>query len=119
MLLTTRIRVVLEGSPERWISGVRVALYDRDLDDEDDLLGEEVTNEVGEILFSYDSGLYMDAEDQDQWRIDSLPDLYVVVYDDQGKVVLTTRPQTLMDNLPRLITVEVSRDLAEKYSLLE
>lgn len=119
MLLTARVRLVLEGSPEVRIPGVKVALYDRDIGDEDDPLGEDLTDDVGEILFGFEFDVYTDAEDRDMWRISSLPDLYVIVYDAAGEVVLSTRSQTRVDKLPRLFTVEVSRDLAEAHGLID
>ena len=118
MLLTTRVRLVLEEAPEMVLPGVKVSLYDRDIQDEDDLLGTEVTDAKGEALFAFDSDLYTDAEDQPEWRLESLPDFYVVIYDAQGRVVLSTRAETLRDNLPRLFTVPISRELVEKHKLV-
>lgn len=118
MLLTTRVKLVLAETPTTPLAGVRVELYDRDQGDPDDRLGEGVTDAKGEVLFSYDSSLYTDTEDKPDWRIDSLPDLYVVVYDKAGQVVLSTRSEALENQLPKLITVPVGRELAEKHRLL-
>ena len=118
MLLTTRLMLALEGEPETGIPGVKVSLFDRDIHDEDDHLATEVTDANGEVLFAFDSDLYTDAEHQPEWRLDSLPDLYIVVYDAQDQEVLTTRSEALQDNLPRRFTVEVSRELVEKHKLL-
>lgn len=118
MLLTTRVRLVLAEAPETGLPGVKVSLFDRDIQDEDDLLGTEVTDTEGEALFAFDSDLYTDAEDQPEWRIESLPDFYVVVYDAQDRVVLSTRSEALQNNLPRRFTVPVSRERVEKHELV-
>lgn len=118
MLLTTRVRVVLAETPNLPLLGVQVALYDRDEGDADDHLGDGVTDDRGEILFSYDSDAYTDAEDKDDWRASSLPDLYVIVTDADGQVVLNTRDQALQDQLPRRLTVPIPRALAEQHGLL-
>ena len=118
MLLTTRVRLVLADSPNMGISGVKVELYDRDINDADDLLATGVSDDQGEILISFDSEQYTDTEDQELWRLESLPDLYVVVYDSNDQVVLSTRSKTQADQLPKLITVPISQELVEEHSLL-
>ena len=118
MLLTTRVKLVLAEAPDTGIPGVKVSLYDRDIHDEDDWLGTDTTDDQGEILFIFESEQYTDAEDQPEWRIDSLPDLFVIVYDAQDQVVFSTRSEALQNNLPRRYVVEVSRELAEKHGLM-
>lgn len=113
MLLFTHVRLVLEEDPEIGIPGVELLLYDRDEGDEDDRLASGVTDERGEVLFKFESKSYMDKEDQDQWRIDSLPDLYVVVKAKNGETILSTRSQASLNQIPDLITIPVSRSLAE------
>jgi hypothetical protein len=118
MLLTTRVRLVLAESPTTGIPGTKVSLFDRDLNDQDDWLATAVTDEQGEILFSYDSEQYTDAEDQELWRLESLPDLYVKVYDAHDQVVLSTHSETLEDKLPTLITIPISQALVEEHGLM-
>jgi hypothetical protein len=118
MLITTRVRLVLAESPAIVIPGVKVELYDRDLNDQDDLLASALTDERGEILFRYDSEEYTDAEDQELWRLESLPDLYVKVYDAQDRLVLSTRSETQADRLPKLVTIPINQTLAEEHGLL-
>ena len=112
MLLTTRVKLVLSSSPGTGIPGVKVSLYDRDIQDEDDFLATAVTDDQGEIFFSFDS------EEKDLWRLESLPDLYVKVYDARGQVVLSTKSETLDDKLPKLITIPISQELVEKHGLM-
>lgn len=118
MLLTTRVRLVVAESPTTAIPGIKVELYDRDLNDQDDLLAMAVSDEQGEILFSYNSEEYTDAEDQELWRLESLPDLYVIVYDAHNQVVLSTRSQTQEDRLPKLITIPISQVLVDQHGLI-
>ena len=118
MLLTTRVKLVLSSSPGTGIPGVKVSLYDRDIHDEDDFLATAVTDDHGEIFFSFDSEQYTDAEEKELWRLESLPDLYLKVYDAQGQMVLSTRSETLEDKLPKLITVPISQELVEKHGLM-
>ena len=118
MVLTTRVKLVLSSSPATGIPGVKVSLFDRDIQDEDDFLATAVTDDQGEIFFSFDSDQYTDAEEQELWRLESLPDLYVKVYDAYGQVVLSTRSETHEDKLPKLITVPISQELVEKHGLM-
>lgn len=117
MLLTTRVRLVLAESPTVGIPGVKVSLFDRDIHDPDDFLATEVTDDQGEIFFSFDSEDYTDAEDKELWRLESLPDLYIKIYDAQDQVVLSSRSETQEDKLPSLITIPISQELLEKHGL--
>jgi len=118
MLLTTRVKLVLAEASESALAGVKVALYDRDLQDEDDLLGIGVTDDSGEVLFAFDSEKYTDAEDQPSWRVDALPDLYVLVYDKEDQALLSTRAQTQENKLPKRLVIPIDRELAEDYGLI-
>ena len=118
MLHATRVKLVLAETPETVLPGVRVALYDRDEHDQDDFLAEGVTDVQGEIFFSFQAYQYADLEDQPEWSIESLPDLYVVVYDAQDRQVLSTRQQTQTDRTPLLLTVPVKRELAQQHGLV-
>ena len=106
MLMTTRMMLVLEEAPETVLSGVRVALFDRDEIIADDFLAEGVTDEQGEILFNFHSEAYTDAEDAPAWRLESLPDLYVVIYNPRGEPVYDTRSEVMQDRLPKRLLSE-------------
>lgn len=118
MVLATRVRVVLAETPRVGLPGVKVALYDRDVLSSDDHLGAGVTDAQGEYVFRYDSALFTDSEDGPDWKIASLPDLYVVVYDASGAEVHNTRADALENQLPKLITVPIPRALAQEHGLL-
>jgi hypothetical protein len=118
MVLATRVRVVLAETPHVGLSGVRVALYDRDVLSADDHLGSGVTDARGEYVFSYNSDLFTDSEDGPDWKIASLPDLYVIVYNAAGAEVFNQRAQALEDQLPKLISITIPRALALEHGLL-
>lgn len=118
MILAVRIQLTLEEDPGTPLPDVRLLLYDRDENDPDDFLAEGKTNGRGEVLLSFDSDRYTDQEDQEKWRTESLPDLYVVVYGPDGQVVRSTRTQAQIDKLPRLIQVALPRELALEKGLI-
>ena len=117
MILAVRIQLRLEGEPASPLPNVRVSLYDRDENDPDDFLAQGVTNERGEILLSFDSNRYTDREDQEKWRTESLPDLYVIVHGADGGEILSTRAQAQIDKLPRIIAVTIPKALALEKGL--
>ena len=118
MILAVRVRLILAGNASRVLPGVKIALFDRDLHDEDDYLGSGVTGENGVVRITFDSDQYADNEDQPAWRLDSLPDLYVRVYNSNGAVVYSTIEKTVADSLPDEITVAIPREVAERHNLL-
>lgn len=119
MILAVRIQLTLADGPATPLPNVRLSLYDRDENDPDDFLAEGSTNSRGEVLLSFDSDRYTDREDQEKWRTESLPDLYVIVYNPDGQVVLSTRAQAQIDKLPRVIQISIPRTLALEKKLLK
>jgi len=118
MLLTTRVKLFAAENPHTPLPNIKVSLFDRDLNDEDDLLATEITDNKGEIFFGFESDRYTDTEDQPSWKIDSLPDLYVVVYDSHNQVVLSTLEDTKQDRILRLIEVPIIQELITEHALL-
>ena len=119
MQVMTRVKLVLTETPQTGVPGAKVALYDRDHTNPDDFLGTGVTDDQGEVLFTYDSSAFADNEDGPDWSMASLPDLYVIVYNAAGEEVLNTRQQTVDDQLPRRLMVSIDRDLAQRHGLLQ
>jgi hypothetical protein len=119
MILATRIALVVAETPEIPLAGVKVALYDRDEHSMDDFLGSGVTNEKGEVRIAFESEAYADEEDLPLWKLDSLPDLYVMVYSPTGEVILTTRQDVDWDNLPQQLVVGVPEDTARRFGLVD
>jgi hypothetical protein len=118
MILATTIKLVLSESPDIPLPGVKINLYDRDQTSLDDYLVTGVTDDKGEAHLIFDSGQYTDEDDSPSWRIESLPDLYVVVYAANGQVAFSNRESTQVDSLPSTIVVHIPRPLAEKYRLI-
>jgi hypothetical protein len=111
----TKVKLFVEESPSEWISCAIVCLYDRDLVSRDDYLGTEMTNTYGEAVFRFTDEQFYDLDD----RVGgALPDLYIEVYDSDGKRVLTTRRKVVRNVVPELIRVPIARALAEKHRLL-
>ncbi|MFN8481875.1 MAG: hypothetical protein U0768_02305 [Anaerolineae bacterium] len=118
MEIMTRVKLVLADSPKTGVPGAKVSLYDKDVTNPDDYLGTGMTDDKGEVLFTYDSSTFVDNEDGPEWSIASLADLYVIVYDASGAEVLNTREQTVDDTMPARLVVPIERSLAEKHGLL-
>lgn len=118
MILVVRIRLVLAEYPTRVLKGVKVALFDRDLSDQDDHLGSGLADDNGEARIVFDSDQYTDREDQPAWRVESLPDLYVILYNSRGEAVFSTRRQVVADDLPDVITVAVPTSVAQEHGLI-
>lgn len=117
MKLMMRVQLVLDENRKQVLPNVKVSLYDRDWKSEDDLLGTDVTDAKGEIYFQFDEKKYKDDEDGPDWRIESLPDLYVNVYDAQDKVVYSTRDVVKRDKFPQLLVVPIPRAIVEQHKL--
>ena len=118
MILATRIKLVVAETPEIPLIGVKVVLYDRDEHSMDDHLGSGVTNEKGEVRIAFESETYADEEDLPLWKLNSLPDLYVMVHSPKGEVVLSTRQEVEWDNLPQQLVVGVPEETARRFGLL-
>jgi hypothetical protein len=114
-----RVRLVLEEDTKRVLPNITVALYDRDWKSQDDFLGKAVTDDKGEIFFEFEEKKYKDDEDGPDWRIESLPDLYVNLHDAQDKVVYSTRDVVERDKFPKLLIVPVPRAVAQQLGFTE
>jgi hypothetical protein len=111
----TKVKLVLEDAGGEWVSGAIVCLYDRDRLTRDDHLGTNVTNLYGEAEFRFSSRDFLDLDD----RIGgSLPELFVKVYDSDGRCVITTRAAAEPNAVPALIRVAIPRKLALAHGLI-
>ena len=117
MKLVMRVQLVVAEERRRVLPNVKVALYVRDWKSEDDLLGTGVTDDKGEIFFEFEEKAYQDEEDSPSWRVESLPDLYVNLYNPQDQVVYSTREVTERDKFPKLLVVPVPRAIVEEHEL--
>jgi hypothetical protein len=113
-----RVKLVVAEDSKKGVPGVKVSLYDRDWKSEDDPLGTDVTDAKGEIFFDFQEKDYQDVEDGPDWRIESLPDLYVNVHDGQDKVIYSTRDVVERDKFPQLLIVPIPRAILEQHGLV-
>ena len=119
MKLMLRVQLVLNENRKQVLPNVKVLLYDRDWKSADDLLGSGVSDAKGEIFIEFDEKKYKDDEDGPDWRIESLPDLYVNLLDAQGNVVYSTRDAVERDKFPKLLVVPVPRAIAAQLGWQE
>ncbi len=111
----TRVKLYVRDSASEWISGAIVCLYDRDRVTRDDHLGTDVTDRYGEATFRFTDEQFLDVDD----RVGgSLPELYVRVYDSDGKCVLSTRAEAATNAVPDLIRIPVDRETARRHRLI-
>ncbi|HEX7241362.1 MAG TPA: hypothetical protein VF263_13890 [Longimicrobiaceae bacterium] len=111
----TRVKLYVRDSASEWISGAIVCLYDRDRVTRDDHLGTDVTDRYGEATFRFTDEQFLDVDD----RVGgSLPELYVRVYDSDGKCVLSTRAEAAANAVPDLIRIPVDRETARRHRLI-
>ena len=120
----TTVRVLVDGTRAP-LRDVRVELYDRDEHSEDDLLGHGTTNQFGEVMFRYSSRDFADGPgslDDALFAVrnrDTVPDLYAVVYDPAGNVVLSTRAEATVNKAPEHLLVLIKPDAAQAHNLLD
>jgi len=108
------------------LSDVEVALYDRDRRSEDDLLGVAVTDQDGQARFQFSTRDFADRfgvfDDEafifPHFDTAQFPDLYVVVYDRNNEVVLSTRERVRENTVPITLRVRVSREHAQQHGLV-
>lgn len=111
----TRVKLFVAEEPSHWVSSAVVCLYDRDRLSRDDFLGTNVTDAYGEATFRFSQGQFLDLDDRFGG---GLPELYVEVFDADGRCVLSTRARALPNAVPPLIRVPVPRSLAVRHRLI-
>ena len=122
MKYTTTVRVLIANS-NKPVVGVKVGLFDRDENSPDDPLGTGLTNRFGEVDFHYrtrdfaDDALGMSDEGIKILGRDSVPDLYAIIYNREGEVVLSMRDQAVQNKAALHLTVYVEPQLAAQHSL--
>lgn len=117
----TTVRVLVRET-RRPIANARVELYDRDEKSDDDLLGSGITNRFGEVTFKYNSKAFTDGligADETRLGGDTVPDLYPVVYDAQGGLVVSKRGEATRNKASLHILVLVEQEKALAHKLLD
>ncbi|HEX6923942.1 MAG TPA: hypothetical protein VF167_00825 [Longimicrobiaceae bacterium] len=112
---TTTVKLYIDGSPSEWLPCAIVYLYDRDRVSRDDFLGMEITNEYGEATFRFRAHEFVDVDDR---LGGSLPELYIKVYGRDDRFMLSTRAVARRNEVPSLIRIGVSRELARDHGFL-
>ncbi|MBZ0291471.1 MAG: hypothetical protein K8L99_02790 [Anaerolineae bacterium] len=118
----TTVRVLLKESRAP-LANVRVALFDRDEHSDDDQLGEGRTNQFGEVTFKYNTRDFADgvSGQDDGFKLrdgDTVPDLYPVIYDSNGEVVVCKRDEATINKASLHILLLVDQELAATHGLL-
>ena len=117
----TTVRVLVQETRQP-IAGAYVELFDRDEHSEDDKLGEGKTNMHGEVLFKYTSADFRDGllggKDETHLGEDSVPDLYPVIYDATGTLVVSKRGEATNNKASLNILVLVDQSTAVKHNLI-
>jgi hypothetical protein len=112
-----RVKLVLAEDQKQALPNLNVSLYDRDWKSDDDVLGTGISDAKGEIYFQFDEKKYKDNEDGPDWRVDSLPDLYVNVTDESGKVIYSTRDVVEKDKFPQILVVPIPEAILQRHGL--
>jgi hypothetical protein len=110
-MFSTTVRVFLRQQPPLPLTNVTVCLFDRDETNPDDPLGMAVTDGDGQATIYY--SLWQCADDEDiPGTTAALPELYVVVYDAEGNIVLSTRANAKRNLHIPLIEVGIAPEIA-------
>jgi hypothetical protein len=105
------------------LANVRVELFDRDQHSADDSLGFLITNKTGEVIFKYTTADFADGimGSDDGFALgkkrDTIPDLYVVVYDKDERIVIDQREETVENFAATHIVVLIDEALVQQYRL--
>lgn len=91
------------------ISGLRVQLWDKDIGNVDEFLGETMTDELGEFTIEFKD------EDFTHWGVEEKPDLYLIVTNKNGVVVYNSEEKVMWEaKEEEIIYVRVPKDLVNK-----
>lgn len=119
----TTVRVLVRETRQA-LPNVKVELFDRDEQSPDDSLGVALTNPFGEATFKYSTRDFADSPlgvDDEGIVVggsrDTVPDLYPVVYDSQGQVVLSKRDEATRNKAALHILVLVDEAVASAHQL--
>lgn len=124
MEYVTTVRLLIRESRQP-IGNAKVELFDRDEYSPDDSLGVAHTNSFGEATFKYDTKDFADnllgADDERRKLIgthDTIPDLYPVVYNAAGQVVVSKRDEATQNKASLHILVLIDGETAKANGLV-
>lgn len=124
MEYVTTVRLLVRESRQP-IGNAKVELFDRDEHSPDDSLGVAHTNSFGEATFKYDTKDFADnvlgADDERRKVVgahDTVPDLYPVVYNAAGQVVVSKRDEATQNKASLHILVLIDGETAQANGLV-
>jgi hypothetical protein len=123
MEYVTTVRLLLRETRQP-LGNIKVELFDRDEHSPDDSLGVAHTNNFGEATFKYQTKDFADnlLGADDPQRImgtrDTVPDLYPVVYNAAGSVVISKRDEATVNKAALHILVLVDDEVARLNGLV-
>ena len=119
----TTVRLLIRETRQP-LSNVKVELFDRDEHSPDDSLGVALTNRFGEATFKYSTRDFADnlaGTDDEGIKVgggrDTVPDLYPVVYNSQGKIVLSKRDEATINNAVLNMLVLIDDVVVKEHDL--
>ncbi|MBZ0299442.1 MAG: hypothetical protein K8J31_06880 [Anaerolineae bacterium] len=123
MKFVTTVRLLVRETRQP-LRNVKVELFDRDEHSPDDSLGMTQTNHFGEATFRYDTKDFADnliGTDDEGLKLrgqrDTVPDLYPVVYDGKGHVILSKRDEATRNNAALNILVLIDEAIAQTHGI--
>ncbi len=121
----TTVRVLIRETRQP-LRNIKVELFDRDEYSSDDSLGVAHTNQFGEATFKYTTRDFADnLIGSDDQRVglaanrDTVPDLYPVVYNSRGEVVICNRDEATRNTASLHILLLVDDAVAQAQGLTE
>lgn len=124
MEYVTTVRLLVQETRQP-LPNVKVELFDRDEHSPDDSLGVAQTNPFGEATFKYDTKDFADnvlGTDDEGLKLrgqrDTVPDLYPVVYDSKGQVIVSKRDEATHNNAVLNVLVLIDEATARTHGLL-
>lgn len=123
MEYVTTVRLLLRETRQP-LGNIKVELFDRDEHSPDDSLGVAHTNNFGEATFKYQTKDFADnllGADDPQRLVsarDTVPDLYPVVYNAAGSVVISKRDEATVNKAALHILVLVDDEVARLNGLV-
>jgi len=123
MEFVTTVRLLVRET-RRPLSNVKADLFDRDEHSPDDPLGVARTNTFDAATITYTTRDFIDSRlggDDQRLKLigerDTVPDLYPVVYDSSGQIVITRRDEATRNNAALHLLVLIDEAVANQHGL--
>ncbi|MFX1293387.1 MAG: hypothetical protein ACFFD2_00815 [Promethearchaeota archaeon] len=91
------------------IAGLRIQVWDKDLGNIDEYIGETITDENGNFTIKFTQA------DFNHWGKDEKPDLYLIVTNKKGAVIYSTEETVRYEaEKEEIFYIQISKDLLNK-----